>query len=190
MPSIPVKNHPTIACCGIDCGLCPRFYTEGASRCPGCAGEGFAEKHPSCSILTCCVVKHGFETCADCDDFPCQKMQKWDGGDSFVTHRVCLINLRDIHKDGVPAFIRQQKQRMDLLHDLLEHHDDGRSKSFYCLAAALLPISGLKAAIAEGKGNAAASRDRKLAARLLREAFTRIAVENGIELTYRRRAAG
>jgi hypothetical protein len=30
-------THPTIGCCGIDCGLCPRYYTDGPSRCP--AGE-------------------------------------------------------------------------------------------------------------------------------------------------------
>jgi len=51
----PEKTYPTIACCGIDCGLCPRFYTAGASRCCGCGGKDFANVHPACGILSCCV---------------------------------------------------------------------------------------------------------------------------------------
>jgi hypothetical protein len=57
-----LKKHETIAACGIDCGLCPRFYTKGNSACPGCGGLNFKEKHPSCGVLTCCVLKNGFET--------------------------------------------------------------------------------------------------------------------------------
>jgi hypothetical protein len=33
-----IKKYPTIGVCGLDCGLCPRYYTIGPSRCPGCAG--------------------------------------------------------------------------------------------------------------------------------------------------------
>jgi hypothetical protein len=71
----PVKKYPTIAVCGLDCGLCPRYYTEGPSRCPGCAGPGFFDKHPSCSFITCCVKKKGLEVCAECADFPCAKFK-------------------------------------------------------------------------------------------------------------------
>jgi hypothetical protein len=34
----PVKIYPTIGACGLDCGLCTRYYTVGPSRCPGCCG--------------------------------------------------------------------------------------------------------------------------------------------------------
>ena len=34
-----MKNYPSIACCGIDCGLCPTHYTKGPTRCPGCGGQ-------------------------------------------------------------------------------------------------------------------------------------------------------
>jgi hypothetical protein len=183
VPEVPIKKHPTIACCGIDCGLCPRYYTDGASRCPGCAGEGFAEKHPSCPIVTCCVVKRSLETCAGCGDFPCGRMMSWDGGDSFVTHRVCLSNLRAIRADGLAAFLKTQRRRMKALGVALERHDDGRSKSFFCLAAALLPVDALERAVREA---GTPTTDRKQAARLLREAFTRIAAEHGLAISYRR----
>ena len=55
----PIKKYPTIGVCGLDCGLCPRYYTIGPSRCPGCAGPDFFNKHPSCSFITCCVKKIG-----------------------------------------------------------------------------------------------------------------------------------
>jgi len=42
-----LKKFETIGCCGIDCGLCPRFHTTGTSACPGCGGLEFKEKHPS-----------------------------------------------------------------------------------------------------------------------------------------------
>ena len=86
----PVKDFPTIACCGLDCGLCPVYYTKGPSKCPGCCGLDFFNKHPSCSIITCCVKEHKFETCAECDEFPCSKIDKWDICDSFISHRVSL----------------------------------------------------------------------------------------------------
>src|SRR5512145_448571 len=67
-----LKKYETIGCCGIDCGLCPRFHTKGDSACPGCGGVNFKEKHPSCGFVTCCVIKNGMEVCADCKDYPCK----------------------------------------------------------------------------------------------------------------------
>ncbi len=145
------KMHPTIGCCGIDCGLCPRFYTIGTSRCPGCLGRDFEKRHPSCSIATCCFRKKDQETCAGCTDFPCQKMKSWDQADSFVTHRVSLQNLRSIQRNGITRFMRQQEQRIRLLTHLLEEYDDGRSKSFFCLSTALLPVDSIVTTIDEVK---------------------------------------
>src|SRR4030042_793391 len=56
-----IKKYPTIGVCGLDCGLCPRYYTIGPSRCPGCAGPDFFNKHPSCSFITCCVKIKNFD---------------------------------------------------------------------------------------------------------------------------------
>ena len=139
-----IKTHPTIGCCGIDCGLCPRYYTEGASRCPGCGGEGFELKPPSCSFITCCIKKHGLEVCAECGKYPCRKFDKETGErDSFVTHRRARSNQRLIAEIGIDAFLEQQRHRIAFLETAIEKHDDGRSKGFLCLAAALLSIDGL-----------------------------------------------
>ena len=162
------KRYPTIACCGIDCGLCPRYYTEGTSRCPGCLGEGFAEKHPACSILTCCVRKNGFETCAECPQFPCEKLANWDAADSFVTHRKSLENLRRIQAGGMEEFLRQQSERMRILEKLIREYDDGRSRSFFCLAAALLEIDDLHDALRQVEAAGDPPPDRKGRAKQVR----------------------
>ena len=140
-----LKDYNTIGCCGIDCGLCPRFYTKGDSVCPGCGGPGFREKHPSCSILTCCVIKKGLETCADCAEYPCFRFDpEKDGKDSFVTHKRIFTNLDLIQNKGYDFFLSQQRLRMNYLADFISKCDDGRSKSFYCISCALLPLENLR----------------------------------------------
>lgn len=140
-----LKKHETIGCCGIDCGLCPRFYTSGTSTCPGCGGLNFKEKHPSCGFLTCCVKKNGLEVCSDCKDYPCKRFDSEKSGyDSFVTHRKVFVNLEFIKSQGMTQFICQQKDRMNILTDFLNKYDDGRSKSFYCLSCTLLPLDKLQ----------------------------------------------
>lgn len=140
-----LKKENTIGCCGIDCGLCPRFHTNGKSACPGCCGKDFKDKHPSCGVVTCCVTKRGLETCADCKDFPCDRLTTESAGyDSFVTHRKMFPNLEYIKTNGTTLFVNQQHIRIEILTDFLNQYDDGRSKSFYCLTCALLPIDKLK----------------------------------------------
>jgi len=69
------RKYPQFAACGLNCGLCPRYYTVGSSRCPGCAGKGFLEVHPTCGILSCCQRK-GLEYCFECGEFPCMKYDR------------------------------------------------------------------------------------------------------------------
>ncbi|NCU31664.1 MAG: DUF3795 domain-containing protein [Candidatus Moranbacteria bacterium] len=140
-----LKEHETIGCCGIDCGLCPRFHTKGDSACPGCGGLNFKEKHPSCGFLTCCVIKNGLEICSDCNDYPCKRFDsEIDGYDSFVTHKKIFANLDNIKLNGIKQFIENQGKRIEILDNLLTKFDDGRSKSFYCVGCALLPLDQLQ----------------------------------------------
>ena len=140
-----LKKYETIGCCGIDCGLCPRFYTNGDSACPGCDGLNFKEKHPSCGFLTCCVIKNGLEICSDCKDYPCKRFDsEKDGYDSFVTHKKVFANLDYIKTNGIENFINNQRVRIDILNCLLTNFDDGRSKNFYCISCALLPVEKLQ----------------------------------------------
>lgn len=140
-----LKKYETIGCCGIDCGLCPRFYTKGDSTCPGCGGLYFKDKHPSCGFLTCCVIINGIEVCSDCNDYPCKRFNsEKDGYDSFVTHKKVFANLDYIKNNGIGNFIAYQNVRIDILNYLLTNFDDGRSKNFYFISCALLPVEKLQ----------------------------------------------
>jgi hypothetical protein len=102
---------------------------------------------------------------------------------------VSLDNLKTIRATGIAAFNKQQGRRLSVLSALIEEYDDNRSKSFYCLATALLPIDAMEAALQEVKRLIRPANDRKGAAKLIREAFCRIADNEAIELTYRRQKA-
>jgi predicted nucleotide-binding protein (sugar kinase/HSP70/actin superfamily) len=124
---------------------CPRFHTKSNSACPGCGGLNFKEKHPSCGFLTCCVIKKGLEVCSDCNDYPCKRFDsEKDGFDSFVTHKKVFSNLDFIKSKGIDLFIDNQKIRIGILTEFLTNFDDGRSKSFFCVSCALLPLDKLK----------------------------------------------
>ncbi len=143
-----VKKYFTLGCCGIDCGLCPRFYTKGESKCPGCFGNNFSEKHPACSVANCCVKNHGLEVCGQCAEFPCKKYgNKNIEKDSFVTHKKMMRNQAYIQINGIEKYIEEQNIRINILEKLLNDYNDGKSKSFFCIAAALLDINDLNEAI-------------------------------------------
>ena len=142
-----VKKYETVGSCGIDCGLCPRFYTKGNSACPGCGGLNFKEKHPSCGVFSCCAVKNGLEICSECKDYPCKRFEAENVRyDSFVTHQKMFANLEYIRDYGIEQFVENQGIRMKILDDLLSNYDDGRSKSFFCISSALLPLDKLQEA--------------------------------------------
>ena len=144
-----LRRYPSIGVCGLDCGLCPHFYTEGDSRCPGCCGKDFFNKHPSCGFITCCVKKKGVEVCALCEEFPCTRFKDVGNYDSFVTYRNVMITLDFIKKHGIEKYYSKQKERMALLVSMLETFNDGRKKSFYCIACSLLSVEGLKNALTQ-----------------------------------------
>jgi len=195
MSEHPIKNYPTVGCCGLDCGLCPRYYTAGSSRCPGCCGPDFFNKHPSCSYITCCVKKHGLEACGQCSEFPCIKFESWleTGGeyDSFLTHKKAKHNLEFIKTRGLERFIEQQSKRIRLLEKMLKNFDDGRSKSLYCVATALLPIADLEASLEKTEQRLKADKTNldnpKIKSKVLKEFLDESAARNGVDLRLRKK---
>lgn len=201
----PIKKYPTVGLCGLDCGLCPRYYTVGPSRCPGCCGPDFFNKHPSCSFITCCLKKKNLEICAECEEFPCQKFKEknstslserlggangdwWyltDAGkyDSFLTYRKVVPNLGFIKEHGIKRFREQQRKRIELLETMLKQFDDGRSKSFYCLAVTLLTLESLENALDEVEK----TDDIKMSAKKLKTNLNEKASQEVVELTLRKK---
>ena len=158
------------------------LYERTLSRCPGCAGPDFFDKHPSCSFITCCVKKKNHEVCGECPEFPCpkfkteQEYQQVKESSSYPSYKNVLPNLIFIREKGMHRFIEQQKKRIALLETMIEHFDDGRSRSFFCKAAGSLDIARLQRSIDEAakqvSSNNIRSDDVKAKAKILRQILT------------------
>ncbi len=187
---IVTKRYPTIGACGLDCGLCPRYYTAGPSRCPGCAGPDFRNKHPSCSFITCCVKKRNLEVCGQCRDFPCPKFkseeerQRVQESSSYPPYRKVMPNLNSVKEHGIKWFVQQQRRRIKLLEEMIAGFDDGRSKSYYCRSAALLDPAGLERSLdttaLKMKADHVKPSDAKTKARILRGLLDALASKQGM----------
>ena len=134
-----IRKYPLFSACGLNCGLCPRFYTAGSSKCPGCAGEGFLTVHPQCGVLSCCKRK-GLEYCFECDEFPCKKYDGADSADSFITHKNQFTDIAKAKQTGLETYKIELDRKVKALQELLANYDDGRRKSFFCTAVNLLEL--------------------------------------------------
>jgi len=141
------------------------------------------------------VKKKGLEVCAQCDEFPCSKFASWlDKGmieDSFLTHQKIKSNLYFIREQGLDKFLKQQAKRIKLLERMLKDFDDGRSKSFYCIATTLLPVAELENLLCEAERKTKVGKvkadDTKTKAKILRELLSSFAAKGGVELRLRRK---
>jgi hypothetical protein len=187
-----VRKYPTIGVCGLDCGLCPRYYTAGTSRCPGCDGPDFMNKHPSCSFITCCVRKKKLEVCAECSDFPCPKFKSEEEyqllkeSSSYPSVRKIMPNLNYIKSNGIEKFAEQQNERIKLLETFISNFNEGRSRSFYCRATCLLDIGSLKEsldkAIQTTRTENISPDNLKSKAKILKDILDETALKAGVQL--------
>ncbi len=137
------REYPMFSACGLNCGLCPRYQMKGISKCPGCAGVGFSTRHPACGILSCSQRKN-IEYCFQCEEFPCQKYENANKRDSFITHLHQLKDLEKAKTNGIEEYKKELDEKIELLETMLEEYDDGRRKSFFCLAVNLLSLQDIK----------------------------------------------
>lgn len=132
--------------------------------------------------MSCCAVKNGFEVCSVCNNFPCSYFDvERQSYDSFVTHKKVFENLDYIKTNGMDSFINQQKIRISILKDFLSYYDDGRSKSFFCISCALLPLDKLQEAH-NFITNLGSATERKEKNKQLKEFLQQVAENLNIEL--------
>lgn len=137
------RKYPLFSACGLNCGLCPRYHTNGNSKCCGCAGEGFSTVHPPCGVLSCCQRK-GIEYCYLCEEYPCKKYDGADLSDSFITHKNQFCDLIKAKQNGMESYQAELDEKVGILVELLKCYDDGRCKSFYCIAVNLLELKDIQ----------------------------------------------
>lgn len=181
-------KYPEIGVCGLSCRLCPSYVMKTKSRCPGCKTDW--RSGGPCSILHC-AVKRNIEFCGDCEENKtCKKWEKHrEMGkkyDSFKCYRKLEDDIGFIRKNGLDEFRKSQKVREKLLWKMLDNFNEGRSKSYFCIAATVLDVDKLKEAIKEACRNSR-SLDIKEKAKLLHSMLDRIALEKGLYLKLRKK---
>jgi hypothetical protein len=181
-------KHVDTGVCGLSCKLCPRYHTDGASRCGGCKSP--FRMGAGCPFITCAVKKKGIELCTDCPEG--ETCEKWSRhreaskkADSFVCYQKLEDNIRFIKQHGIGAFEEAQEKRCRLLEALLAGFDEGRSKSFYCVAATVMGPEELEGAIASA-GASSQGKTPKEKAKVMRGVLEDIAREKGYLLALRK----
>jgi hypothetical protein len=97
-----------------------------------------------------------------------------------------MPNLRSIKEEGIRKFASQQARRIRFLQTMLESYDDGRSKSFFCRAAALLDPTALRRSLESANKALSTSKAGELGqadkAKILRALLAEAASREGVEL--------
>ena len=181
-------TYPAIGACGLSCVLCPNHNRETKSKCPGCKTE-FRFLGP-CPILHCALKKKGVEFCWDCPEGEtCEKWQHHRGfsrtNDTFICYQMLEDNIFFVNQHGISAFEKAQNERARLLKELLNEFNEGRSKSYYCIAATIFDIDELKGAIDMAR-NKSADLDIKSKAKLVHAILDDIAERQGYIMKLRK----
>lgn len=147
-------KYPEIGICGLSCRLCPRYHVDTENRCRGCKSDG--RMAVGCPFITCAVKKKGIEFCWECEESEtCEKWRKHrEAGrevDSFKCYQKLEDDIATIQDKGVAEFENSQKVRERYLREMLQEFDEGRSKSYYCIAATVLEVEELKEALVAAK---------------------------------------
>jgi len=147
-------RYAEVGVCGLSCRLCPMYQTSAKSRCTGCKSE--ARMALGCAFITCAVKKKGVEFCWDCKEADTCKRWKQHREigkqrDSFKSYQTLEDDIIFIQKNGVHRFENVQKNREQLLKAMLRDFNEGRSKSYYCIAVTVLRIEELKDSHSEAR---------------------------------------
>lgn len=143
------RENQFLSLCGLNCGLCPMFLGK---HCGGC-GNG----NQSCKIAKCSLEHGKVEYCFECENYPCDRYQGIDEYDSFITHRHRKADLDKAQRIGIAQYKLEQQEKMQVLSHLLDHYNDGRRKTFFCVAVNLMELSELQEALTELQANEALS---------------------------------
>ncbi len=109
-----------------------------------------------CPFITCAVKKREIEFCWDCKESEnCEKWKKrrefGKQHDSFKCYQTLETDISFIQRNGIEKFDELQRIREKLLAEMLTEFNEGRSKSYYCIAATVLEIRELENALAKAK---------------------------------------
>ncbi len=149
------ESFVEIGVCGLSCKLCPAYHRETKSKCGGCKSE--YRMGATCPFHNCAVKKKRIVFCGVCDENnTCAKWKKFrESGkqhDSILSYQKLEENIAFIQKNGLEEFKKMQKTRERLLRAILAEFNEGRSKTYYCIAATVLEIGELESVLENARG--------------------------------------
>ena len=188
MKSLPKFEYKEIGVCGLSCRLCPSFHRTTKSKCYGCKSKDRIKV--GCTFIRCAVQKKLLDFCYLCEDNrTCEKWKKHRmlsrERDSFVCYQKLEDNIAFIESFGLENFEKDQILRENLLKTMLGEFNDGRSKSYYCIAATVFKLEELENAINAAKERSVGL-NLKSKSKLLHSILDQIASDNKYFLKLRK----
>jgi hypothetical protein len=103
-----------IAPCGMNCALCSKYLAWLANPESPAACEGCRASDRRCSILkkACRRLRnHEVEFCYQCEEFPCERLERLDRRYRTRYGMSLVNNLRRIRANGLEWFLEEQERR-------------------------------------------------------------------------------
>lgn len=132
------RSDLSFSLCGLNCALCT-MKLDG--YCPGCGGGA---GNQGCSIARCSIEHGNHQYCFECSDYPCGKYIGITKYDSFITHHNQLSDIEKAKSIGLASYHEELREKANALKFLLENYNDGRRKTFFCLAVNLLELADIQ----------------------------------------------
>ena len=130
------------------------YQSDSKSKCEGCKSE--SRMNLGCKFITCAIKGRRIEFCWECNEsVNCEKWRKHreagKKGDSFKCYQKLEDDLCFIQNNGIEQFLRDQDRREKLLKNMLDTFNEGRSKSYYCIAATVMEYNELEEVVLKAK---------------------------------------
>lgn len=174
------REDQLFSLCGLNCGLCSMHL---GGYCPGCGG---GEGNQSCAIARCALQHDAVSYCNQCHAYPCEKYDK-DPYDTFISKRNQHKDFQRMARIGINAYRNEQKRKVEVLQELLDQYNDGRKKTFYCVAVNLLELDVIEGIMKELRETAAVYSDIKERAACASALFQSAGKAHQIELKLRKK---
>lgn len=177
-----IRKDLSLSLCGLNCRLCPMYL---GGNCPGCGG---GPGNQSCTIAKCSLQHDKVEYCFLCPDFPCLRYEDAGKYDSFITHQRQLSDIKRAQVIGIEDYNREQLRKSEILQILLSEYNDGRRKTFFCLAINLIPLPDIEKIMNEAANHTSLSElNLKEKAEYIVSLFQNFAAQEGLVLKLRKK---
>jgi len=162
--------------------------SESKSKCEGCKSK--ERISVGCPFITCAIKKKGIEFCWDCDEnSQCSKWAKHrmigKQKDSFKCYQKLEDDIAYVGENGIEKFVKSQDLKEKVLIEMLHHFNEGRSKSYYCIAATVMELDELEDAVRRAK-HCSENMDNKAKSKVLHQILEEIAEKKKYNLKLRK----